>query len=145
MRHSFLDYQCDDDRGRIDWPRVHGWLASSYWSPGISLERLRRGADASALAAGIYDAAGNQAGFARVVSDTTRFAYLCDVWIAEEHRGRGLGRALVRFILDHPLFAEIDRWCLRTEDAHGVYAELGFIPSPAPECWMEYKPRRPSS
>lgn len=127
-------YELSSDLARIDWPRVHGWLASSYWTPGISLERVRRGAENSALVLGVYGPEG-QAGFGRVVSDKTRFAYLCDVWVDQAHRGKGIARWMVRHALDHPDFATVN-WLLATLDAHGVYAQLGFTPLANPERWM---------
>lgn len=128
--------ECDisPDMARIDWPRIHGWLASSYWTPGISMERVRRAAENSALVLGAYLGA-EQIGYLRVVSDKTRFAYLCDVWVAEEYRGRGIARGMVETALEHPDFATVN-WLLATLDAHGVYAKLGFNLLQNPERWM---------
>lgn len=70
---------------------------------------------------------GEQVGFLRVVSDKTRFAYLCDVWVEEKHRGKGLARRMVRLALEHPDFKTVN-WLLATLDAHGVYARIGFTP-----------------
>lgn len=135
-------YEIDDSRERIDFAAVHAWLSTSYWSPGIERDKIERGARSSALVLGAYRD-GEQVGFARVVSDTTRFAYLCDVWVAAEHRGRGLARAMVQHAIAHPELATVTGWCLKTEDAHGVYAALGFTPLPAPDRWMEF--RRPAA
>lgn len=128
------EYDLSPDPARIDWPRVVAWLASSYWTPGISSQRVRRAAENSALVLGAYRR-GEQAGYLRVVSDKTRFAYLCDVWVDAGHRGRGLGRRMVRYALDHPDFATVN-WVLATLDAHDVYAKLGFTPLTNPERWM---------
>jgi GNAT superfamily N-acetyltransferase len=127
-------YQISTDFARIDWPRVHGWLSSSYWTPGISLERIKHGAENSSLVLGAY-LSSEQVGFLRVVSDKSRFAYLCDVWVDENHRGHGVGRKMVQFALDHPDYTTC-KWLLATLDAHGVYAKLGFTPLPDPERWM---------
>jgi GNAT superfamily N-acetyltransferase len=118
----------------MDWPLVQTWLASSYWSPGISLERVKRGAENSALVIGVFKD-GAQVAFARVVSDKSRFAYICDVWVDSEHRGRGLARRIVAFALAHPDFTTVN-WLLATHDAHGVYEKLGFGPLQNPERWM---------
>ena len=118
----------------MDWPRVHRWLASSYWTPGISLERIKHGAENSALVIGMFRA-GGQTAFARVVSDKSRFAYLCDVWVDEPHRGRGLASRMVRHALEHPDLATVN-WLLATADAHDVYAKLGFVPLQNQERWM---------
>ena len=124
----------------VDFKRVHAWLASSYWSPGIDRARVERGAQNSALVLSAFDDAGSQIGFLRVVSDKTRFAYLCDVWIDEAHRGRGIAKAMVQHALDHPDFITITNWTLGTKDAQGVYAALGFRdirePGAYPNTWM---------
>jgi GNAT superfamily N-acetyltransferase len=127
-------YEISADRKRIDWTRVQAWLASSYWTPGITLDRVRRAAENSALVVGAYSSEG-QVGFLRVVSDRTRFAYLCDVWVDERHRGKGVARKMVRFALDHPDFATVN-WLLATLDAHALYRKAGFVPLPNPERWM---------
>jgi GNAT superfamily N-acetyltransferase len=129
------EYEICSDIARIDWARVHGWLTTSYWTPGISLERVRRGGENSALVLGAYWKGAEQAGYLRVVSDKTRFAYLCDVWVEEKHRGKGLARAMVQVALEHPDFATVN-WLLATQDAHGVYAKLGFTPLQHPDRWM---------
>ncbi len=128
------DYEISSDLQRIDWHRVHSWLASSYWTPGISLNRVKRGAENSALVLGAYSPAG-QVGYLRVVSDKSRFAYLCDVWVDENHRGKGLARRMVQEALNHPDFATVN-WLLATLDAHEVYSRLGFTPLENPERWM---------
>ncbi len=130
----FCEYEICSDVGRIDWGRVHQWLASSYWTPNITLERVRRGAENSALVLGAYKE-NEQVGYLRVVSDKSRFAYLCDVWVDQEHRGKGLARRMVRVALEHPDFTTVN-WLLATLDAHGVYAKLGFTPLSNPERWM---------
>jgi len=69
-----------------------------------------------------------------------RFAWICDVFVAEAHRGKGLAKAMVRYALEEPEHREIKRWLLATADAHAIYAEVGFIPLPSPERWMVYLP-----
>lgn len=136
VEQRLRDLVISDDRARIDFARVTGWLASSYWCPGIPRAAVERAARHSSLTAGAYDASGAQIGYLRVVSDCTRFANLMDVFVAEPHRGRGLGRALVRFALAHPAHREIVRWTLGTKDAHGVYAHEGFRAIEEPERLM---------
>lgn len=131
---NLADYELTSDLVRVDWPRVHSWLTSSYWSPGISLERIRRAAENSALVLSAFKD-DTQAAYLRVVSDRTRFAYLCDVWVDTPHRGQGLARHLVQTALNHPDFATCN-WLLATLDAHGVYQKLGFTPLPNPEKFM---------
>lgn len=125
---------------RIDWDRVHGWLTGSYWSPGISRERVERGARNSTLVLGAF-LGSEQVGYLRVLSDTTRFAYLCDVWVDASHRGRGIARQMVRQAMEDPRFETVS-WLLATADAHGVYAALGFTPPPEPHRYMVCPPRR---
>lgn len=124
----------------MDFDRVQAWLAASYWTPGIGREQVERAALNSALVIGAFSPAGNQIGYARLVSDKTRFAYLCDVVVDEAHRGQGIGRMLVKFAVEHPEFATVTTWTLATRDAHGVYAALGFRPvsdpTSRPEIWM---------
>ena len=121
----------------MDFSRVHGWLAACYWSPDIARETVERGARHSALVIGMFTAAGVQVGYARVVSDCTRFAYICDVIVDDAYRGRGIGRSMVRHALAHPELATVKTWTLATRDAHGVYAPLGFKPMTDPESRSE--------
>jgi GNAT superfamily N-acetyltransferase len=137
VEQRFGELVLSDDRSRVDFARVSVWLAGSYWCTGIPRAAVERAARCSSLVTGAYDAAGEQVGYLRVVSDCTRFANLMDVYVAEAHRGRGLGRALVRFALAHPAHREIARWMLGTKDAHGVYAREGFGPVAEPERLMQ--------
>ncbi len=126
------------DPARLDLARVHGWLSRAYWSPGVRREIVAR-AFGNSLCAGAYDARGAQLGVARAVTDQATFAWLCDVYVDEAARGRGIARAMVRALLDDPRLQTLRRWCLGTRDAHGVYAPLGFGPVD-PRIWMEWKP-----
>jgi GNAT superfamily N-acetyltransferase len=132
-------FELDDSLDRIDFTRVHCWLSSSYWSPGIPRERVEQAARNSSLVVGAYRD-GAQAGYLRIVSDKTTFAWVCDVWVDEAVRGLGIGRAMVRFAQKHPDHQGMRRWILATRDAQGVYREAGFEPIPAPDKWMIYIP-----
>jgi GNAT superfamily N-acetyltransferase len=125
----------DDDPARLDAARVHGWLTSSYWSPGIDRALVER-AIAGSHCLGAYGY-GGQVGFARAITDRATFAWLADIWIDESVRGQGLGRRMVRWFLDHPDYADIRRFALVTADAHGVYAAVGFQPLLRPDIFME--------
>lgn len=127
--------ELSDDRARLQFDRIHAWLTSSYWSPGIDRATVERAA-AGSHPLGAYRA-GEQVGFARMITDHATFAWLADVWVEESGRGEGLGRHMVRWFLDHPDFAGIRRFALVTGDAHGVYAALGFHAPLRPERWME--------
>ncbi|HET6147825.1 MAG TPA: GNAT family N-acetyltransferase [Polyangia bacterium] len=137
VERRFGDWVLSDDRSRLDLARVTGWLAASYWSPGIPRATVEQAARHSSLVAGAYADDGTQVGHLRVVSDCTRFANIMDVYVAESQRRRGLGRALVRFALDHPAHRSIARWQLGTRDAHGVYEHEGFRALGFPERFME--------
>ena len=125
-----------DDDSRLDITRIHGWLASSYWSPGIDLALVAR-AIAGSHCLGAYDASGAQVGFARAITDHATFAWIADVWVEECARGQGLGRRMVQWFVDHPDFAGIRRIALVTADAHGVYEALGFHALLRPDRYME--------
>jgi nitroimidazol reductase NimA-like FMN-containing flavoprotein (pyridoxamine 5'-phosphate oxidase superfamily)/GNAT superfamily N-acetyltransferase len=134
-RHA--DYQLSDDATRIDLARVADWLREAHWCAGIPRAAVEQSARCSSLLVGAYATGGQQVGYLRVVSDRTRFANLMDVFVAPEHRGRGLARAMVRFALGHPAHQGIPRWLLGTRDAHGVYAHEGFGPLTEPERLMQ--------
>ncbi|WP_291204918.1 GNAT family N-acetyltransferase [Hyphomonas sp.] len=115
---------------------LHPMLRKAYWSPGIPRDTVAR-ACANSLCAIARDETGALIGFARAVTDRAVFAWVCDVIIEPAHRGKGLGRGLVRALMGHPDLQTVRRWMLGTADAHGVYAELGFGPIKAPERLME--------
>ena len=115
---------------------LHPMLRDTYWSPGIPRDTVAR-ACAQSLCAVARDETGELIGFARAVTDRAVFAWLCDVIIDPAHRGQGLGRGLVRVLMEHPEMQTVRRWMLGTADAHGVYAALGFTPLKAPERLME--------
>jgi GNAT superfamily N-acetyltransferase len=127
--------ELDDDTARLDVGTVHAWLASSYWSPGIERGLLERAIAGSHCLGAYRD--GEQVGFARAITDHATFAWIADVWVAEECRGQGLGRRMVHWFIDHPRFDGIRRIGLTTADAHGVYAKLGFTPLLRPDRYME--------
>jgi GNAT superfamily N-acetyltransferase len=137
VRHG--DYEIDDDLSRVDFVRVHAWLASSYWSPGVPREVVEKAARGSSLVVSAY-LEGEQVGYLRVVSDRATFAWICDVVVDEAHRARGLGKAMVRYAQEHPEHQGLRRWLLATRDAHEVYRSVGFEPLPAPDKWMTYIP-----
>ena len=128
--------ELSDDPARIDLERVHGWLATSYWTPGIGREAVER-QNAGSHCLGAYHSEHGQVGFARLISDRASFAWLADVWVAETVRGQGIGRRMVRWFLEYPDYATVRRFALTTADAHGVYAALGFTPLMRPERLME--------
>jgi GNAT superfamily N-acetyltransferase len=136
MELRFGGFDLSDDRKRLDFDAVQKWLSGTYWCPGATRENVERAARHSAVVVGAY-AAGVQVGYCRAVSDCTRFAWVADVFVDAAHRGRGLGRAMVRFLLEHPELEGVTLWLLGTRDAHGVYAEVGFEPLRYPERFMQ--------
>ncbi len=133
-------YEIDEARERLDFPRVQTWLTTAYWSEGIGQAQIERAAAHSSLVVGAY-LDDTQAGYLRVVSDRTTFAYICDVFVDSAHRGRGLAKAMVAFALAHPEHQGLRRWLLATRDAHTVYGAVGFEPLPFPERWMLHAPK----
>ncbi len=127
--------ELSDDVSRLQVARVHGWLAGSYWSPGIARDLVER-AIAGSHCLGAYDG-DVQVGFARAITDHATFAWIADVWVDEPARGQGLGRRMVGWFVDHPRFAGIRRIGLVTADAHGVYEALGFHAPLRPDRYME--------
>lgn len=121
-------YELDDDRGRVDLDLVHAFITTSYWAAGRSRERMAAAIAGSARVIGVYAPDGSQAGFCRVVSDDATFAYLADVFVLEQHRGRGLGLELVREAFEREPWLHCS-WHLKTADAHALYARFGFEPS----------------
>ena len=142
MRWPQDEFEIDTDPSRLDRSRIHRFLADSYWARGVSLESVDRAIEHS-LCFGLYRGS-EQLGFARVVSDRARFAYLADVFVLEPARGRGLGRRLVECALAHPELADVWRWMLATADAHGLYASLGFTALPDPRRIMTLQRREPA-
>jgi GNAT superfamily N-acetyltransferase len=129
-------YLVSDDPARIDANAVHAFLATSYWARGIPRELVARSLENS-LCFGAYTEAREQVGLARVISDYATFAYLCDVYILDAHRGHGLSKALMRAVVSHPRLQGLRRFQLVTLDAHGLYAQFGFAPPAHPARHME--------
>jgi GNAT superfamily N-acetyltransferase len=131
------DYVISTDPGRIDVETVHAFLTGSYWAAGIPIDIVRRSID-HALCFGVYKD-GQQAGFARVITDYATFAYIGDVFILEGHRGQGLSKWLLSVIREHHDLQGFRRWMLATRDAHTLYNRFGFAPLNKPETWMEIR------
>ena len=130
-----MNIEISTDPDRLDLDVIHRWLSEkSYWAQGRPRELMQRSFDNS-ICFGVY-LGDRQVGFARVVTDRATFAWLADVFILDEYRGRGYGKALVAAVLAHPELQGLRRWLLATKDAHGLYAQNGFTPTP-PERFME--------
>ncbi|HWQ00684.1 MAG TPA: GNAT family N-acetyltransferase [Gaiellaceae bacterium] len=117
-------YELDDDPARVDVDAVHAFLTEAYWSEGRSRETVEYLVRNAQRVVGLYHD-GAQVGFCRALSDDASIAYLADVYVLPEHRGRGLGDELVREMVDNGPYAHL-RWLLQTRDAHGLYRRIGF-------------------
>ena len=118
-------YELDDDRGRVDVDLVYRFLAEeAYWVRGRDRATIERLVRESTRVIGAYRG-DEQVGFARVVSDGSSVAWLGDVFVVADHRGRGLGTELVREAVEHPAHRDLP-WYLNTRDAHPLYARFGF-------------------
>jgi len=139
------NYVISTDKTKIDIDYVHGFLSQSYWSPGISLQVVKKAIKGS-LCFGIYDndiqtlPAGRQFGYARMVTDKATFAYLADVFIDQNYRGKGLGKWFVDMILAHLYLRGLRRILLATRHAHKLYEQCGFTSISNPESYMVYNP-----
>lgn len=128
-------YLISTDPTRLDPEVIHGYLSRSYWAawrPRAVTERSLR----NALCFGLYHNE-LQVGLARVITDYATFAWLCDVFVLEEHRGQGLGVWLIEMVVSHPDLRGLRRMLLATRDAHGLYRHHGFASLASPEGWME--------
>lgn len=135
------EYLISTDSLLLDVDAVHAFLTACYWAEGIPRDVVARSL-AGSLCFGLYHApAGgtrpSQIGLARVITDRATFAYLCDVYVLESHRGRGLGKWLMSVVRAHPDLQGLRRFLLYTRDAHRMYARFGFTPAQMPERAME--------
>ena len=128
-------YSISDDKSKLDIGVINGYLARSYWSPDVPVARTESSIRHSHCFGIYYNSV--QVGFCRVVTDYTTMAYLADVFVLEEHRGKGLSKWMMHTILNFPDFILVKKWILGTLDAHGLYAQFGFEPFKEPQRWME--------
>jgi GNAT superfamily N-acetyltransferase len=135
------DYRLSEDPADLDLDRVVRWISTdAYWAKGRTRETVER-SFANSFPAGLYAHDGQQVAVARIVSDRATFAWLCDVYVDREHRGRGLGTILANWTVTWAGRHGIKRVVLATMDAHGVYEKAGFAPVGHPERWMEIDTR----
>ena len=130
------EYTISTDQSLLDIDLIHDFISNrSYWGTGRAREVVRRSIENS-LAFGVYHN-DRQVGFARIVTDYATFAWVADVFVVPEHRGRGLSKWLMEVIIGHPKLQGFRRWVLATKDAQGLYEQFGFIKLLRPERWME--------
>lgn len=128
-------YEFSSDPARIAPEAVHAFLRQSYWAEHRPLA-LQARIMAHSLNLGAF-AGGELVAYARIVTDRGTFAWLCDVFVHPEHRGRGLGQALLAYMDGLPELQNLRRWLLATRDAHGLYARHGWQALANPPIWME--------
>ncbi len=132
-----MGIRISDDPAELDRDRIHRWiLEQSYWANGREPARQDAALDASWNFGAYDEATGEQLGYSRLVTDRATFAWLCDVFVDDSARGRGVGKALMARIVDELDALGIPRAVLATADAHGLYAQYGFAPLAQPERWM---------
>jgi N-acetylglutamate synthase-like GNAT family acetyltransferase len=132
------NYLISDDDAILDIDAICDFLSRAYWAKKRPRDVIENSLQHS-LNFGVYDLQNKrrQVGFARVVTDYSTFAYLCDVVIQENYRGRALGKWMMECIMSYPELQNLKRWCLLTKDAHGLYKQFGFIELDEPSRWME--------
>ena len=132
MEYQNKNYLISTDKSKINIALVHNYLCyHSYWAEGIPVDVVQRSIENS-LCFAVYNN-DEQIGFARVISDFATYAYLADLFIVPEERGKGLSKWLMRVIIDHPQLQGLRRFVLVTKDAHGLYAQFGFTVYPNPD------------
>ncbi len=129
------DVQISTDKSLLDIEVIFNFLSTSYWAKGRSLQVIKKSIQNS-LCFGVY-LGKKQVGFARVVTDYATFAYIADVFILEDHRGKGFSKKLMEIIIGYPELKNIRRWMLATKDAHNLYNKFGFQLLKNPERFME--------
>ena len=136
FKETINGYLYSTDKDKLQFDVIYNFLSNdSYWAQGISKDILERVIENSECF-GIY-CDNDQVGFARVVTDKATFGYIGDVFVLESHRGRGLSKNLMTFILKHPEMQGFRRWLLLTKDAQSLYSKFGFIKFHAPDRCME--------
>jgi GNAT superfamily N-acetyltransferase len=138
-----FDYVLKSGFSEMNFCQVTCMLKNSRWVTGIKEDEVIKGAQNSALVVGAFTPEG-QVGYARVISDKTRFAYILDVYVDENHRRKGIAQNMIKCILNHPELKDVYQWALKTQDAHGVYRKVGFHQLLKPEVWMEIRHERPN-
>ncbi len=124
------------DQKRLQLDQIHSFLSEeSYWARNRTFQQTKAAVENS-ICFGLY-AGERQIGFARVVTDTATFAYLGDVFVLAEYRGRGLSKWLMETVMEHPELQGLRRWVLATRDAHDLYRKYGFDELKFPDRWME--------
>jgi len=129
-------YKISSDTKQMDLSVIHGYLSGSYWAKGVPLSTMQTAVNNS-FCFGIFTDEGQQVAFARMITDYATSAYLADVFVLSEHRGKGLSKWLIQTIVDDPKLQGLRRMLLATSDAHNLYKKFGFSALASPELFME--------
>lgn len=129
-------YRIRSNKSDMNIESIHEFITKSYWAKGIPIDILKR-AISNSLCFGVFSKEEEQVGFARMITDSATYAYLADVYILEDHRGKGLSKWLMQEIMSHSDLQGLRRMTLATADAHGLYEQYGFTELAKPEVFME--------
>jgi predicted acetyltransferase len=135
-----MDITIYDGIENMDFNKVTEMLSEAIWSKGIKEDEIKQGAVNSALVIGAF-CNNVQVGYARVISDKTRFAYIADVYVDENYRHHGIAKNMMLHILSHESLKDVYQWLLRSA-ASELYEKVGFVPVSEPERWMEIRQNR---
>lgn len=140
IEFNFGEYHFSTDKNKMDILAIHDFLSNhSEWSNGIPIEKVELSVQNS-LNFGVFHH-NRQIGFARIISDFSTIAYLGDVYLLNDYRGKGISKKLMDFIMSHPNLQGLRRWILLTSTADWLYEKYGFEKIPNPEIYMElYNP-----
>ena len=123
------------DKSKLQVDVIHQFLTNSYWGKGRTVDEVKKTIE-NCLCFGVY-LDEKQIGFARIATDYTVFAYLMDVFVLPEHRGKGYSKQLMKVIIEEPQLQSCKVWMLKTADAHNLYKQFGFSELKHPEKLME--------
>jgi GNAT superfamily N-acetyltransferase len=132
-----MNYEISTEHDRMQLDVIHAFLRDSYWFAGVRRDIVETAMRQSAVV-GAFDTDGNQVGYMRAVTDYATFAYICDVFVLEAHRGRGLFRRMLETLFADERLQTLRRWCLATWDGQELYKKFGFEPVPA-DRWLQIK------
>ena len=124
-----MDYRITTDKAEMDIDAIHHYLSRSYWAENVPKSVVTTAVENSlcfAVLVANADGEERQIGFARMITDYASFAYLADVYILEDHRGKGLSKQMMKQVIEHPRLQGLRRMMLATRDAHGLYEQFGF-------------------
>jgi GNAT superfamily N-acetyltransferase len=127
----------------MKFDQITEMLKDAFWCRGINKEEVENGSRNSALLVGAFNSECEQVGFARAISDKTRFAYILDVIVREDYRRKGIGQNLIKNMIENEEMSNVYQWVLVTKDAHEVYKKVGFSVTKRPNDWMEIRKERP--